>query len=206
MPTRTVREGQTTGSAPSGRPTLDNKYEVPLLETHLEILMITRRIVISACALSLAVSAPAGASPAKKPPKAKGPYGITSTTYPSSPRPKARTARPLATYPKLAKAKGPYGTPLATYPKLAKAKGPYGTTPATYPNLVEPKGPYGMTTAPSSQDTTTRATAHAAAASTYDGLNDWRTAAISEAALLAALALGSALLLAGRRRAPRLGT
>ena len=134
--------------------------------------MITRRIIISACALSLAVPAAAGAAPATNPPKAKGPYGVTATTY----------------------------------PKLAKAKGPYGTTVATYPKLLKAKGPYGTTTTPSSQDTTIRATAHAAGASTDDGMNDWRTAAISEAALLAALGLGSALLLAGRRRVPRLGT
>ena len=134
--------------------------------------MITRRIIISACALSLAVPAAAGAAPATNPPEAKGPYGVTATTY----------------------------------PKLAKAKGPYGTTVATYPKLLKAKGPYGTTTTPSSQDTTTRATAHAAGASTDDGMNDWRTAAISEAALLAALGLGSALLLAGRRRVPRLGT
>ena len=134
--------------------------------------MITRRIIISACALSLAVPAAAGAAPAPNPPEAKGPYGVTATTY----------------------------------PKLAKAKGPYGTTVATYPKLLKAKGPYGTTTTPNSQDTTTRATAHAAGASTDDGMNDWRTAAISEAALLAALGLGSALLLAGRRRVPRLGT
>jgi hypothetical protein len=151
--------------------------------------MITRRIIISACALSLAVPAAAGAAPATNPPEAKGPYGVTATTY-----------------PKLAKAKGPYGTTVATYPKLAKAKGPYGTTVATYPKLLKAKGPYGTTTTPNSQDTTTRATAHAAGASTDDGMNDWRTAAISEAALLAVLGIGSALLLAGRRRVPRLGT
>jgi hypothetical protein len=53
--------------------------------------MITRRIIISACALSLAIPAAAGASPATNPPKANSPDGITSTTY-----------------PKLVKAKGPY--------------------------------------------------------------------------------------------------
>jgi hypothetical protein len=37
-------------------------------------------------------------------------------------------------------------------------------------------------------------------------ISDWRTAAIFEAALLAALALGSALLLTARRRALGLGT
>ena len=150
--------------------------------------MLTRRIVISACALSLAIPAAAGASPATDPPKAKGPYGITP-----------------ATYPKLVKAKGLYGTTPATHPKLVKAKGPYGITPATYPKLVKAKGPYGMTVATSVQHTT-GATAHPAGASGRDVANSWRTAAVSEAALLAALALGSALLLLARRRPPRLGT
>jgi hypothetical protein len=68
--------------------------------------MITRRIVISACALSLAIPAAAGASPATGP-KAEGLYDTTGTTY-----------------PKLVKAKGPYGMTPATSPKLVKAKGP----------------------------------------------------------------------------------
>jgi hypothetical protein len=44
--------------------------------------MLTRRIVISACALSLAIPVAAGASPATDPPKARAPDGITPTTYP----------------------------------------------------------------------------------------------------------------------------
>jgi len=149
--------------------------------------MITRRIVISACALSLAIPAAAGASPATDPPT-YNPDGITSTTY-----------------PKVVEAKGPFGTTPATYPKVVKAKGPFGTTPATYPSIVKAKGPYGTTVATSTQRTT-GATAHPASASNSDGINDWRTAAISEAALLAALALGSAWLLSARRHAPRLGS
>jgi hypothetical protein len=76
--------------------------------------MLTRRIVISACALSLAIPAAAGASPATNPPKASNPDGLTSITYPT-----------------LVKAKGPFGTTPATHPKLVKAKGPYGTTIAS---------------------------------------------------------------------------
>jgi hypothetical protein len=132
----------------------------------LEVIVITRRIVISACALCLAIPAAAGASPAK------GPYGATA------PDP----------------------------PKLVEAKGPYGVTTPDPPKLVKAEGPYGTTLAPSSEATTTGATTRGAAASSHDGINDWRTAAISEAALLAALALGLAALLAGRRRAPSLGT
>ena len=111
--------------------------------------MLTRRIAASACTLCLVIPAAAGASPATDPPKAKGPYAVTTPT--------------------------PQDT--------VKAKGPYGITTAT------------------PQDTTL-ATAHPAGASRRDGTNGWRTAAISEAALLAALALGSALLLP-TRLAPR---
>ena len=166
--------------------------------------MLTRRIVISACALSLAIPAAAGASPATDPPKANNPDGITSTTYPKLVKATGPYGMTPATYPKLVKAKGPSGTTPATYPKLVKAKGPYGTTAATYPNLVEAKGPYGTTVTTSTQHTT-RATAQPAGASSRDAANSWRTAAVSEAALLAALALGSALLLLARRRPPRLG-
>ena len=84
-----------------------------------------------------------------------------------------------------------------------KAKGPYGTTTATPPDMAKAKGPYGMTTAAGSQDITT---APAVGASGREGTNGWRTAAISVAALLAALAFGSALLLSALRRTPRMGT
>jgi hypothetical protein len=114
--------------------------------------------------------------------------------------PTAAVARPMA--------KGPYGMTTATGPQqTVKAKGPYGITTATGPQqTVKAKGPYGITTATGPRQDTTRATAHPAGVSRRDGMNGWRTAAISEAALLiAALALGSALLLRARRRAPRMG-
>jgi hypothetical protein len=49
------------------------------------------------------------------------------------------------------------------------------------------------------------AATHASSASADDGTNGWRIAAVTEAALLAALALGSALIVSARRRAPRMG-
>ena len=148
--------------------------------------MVTRRIVISACALSLAVPTVAGAQQTTHSPKPNGADSVTTITDPN-----------------LAKAKGPYGMTAATYPKLIKAKGPYGMTLATYPKLIKAKGPYGMTVAPNSRKTT-EATAPVAGAAGGDAANSWRTAAYSEAALLATLALGSALLLLARRRPPRL--
>jgi hypothetical protein len=102
----------------------------------LEVIMLTRRTVMSAGALCVAIPTAASASAATDAPKANGPYGITTT---------------------------------------------------------EPQDTSG-------------AKAHAADVSRRDGMNDWRTAAISEAALLAALAPGAALLLAARGRATGLGT
>jgi hypothetical protein len=85
------------------------------------------------------------------------------------------------------------------------AQGPYGLSTAAAPqDGVKAKGPYGLSTATAPQDGT-GAKAPLAASSGRGGVNGWRTAAISEAALLAAFALGAALLLSARRRAPRMG-
>jgi hypothetical protein len=167
--------------------------------------MFTRRVVIGACALCLAVPAAAGASPAIDSPQAHAPDGITAPDPPKVVKAIGPYGPIPATSPRLVKAIGPFGPTPATSPRLVKAIGPFGPMPATYPRLVNAKGPFGTTTAPSSQDTTSAATAHEAAASTHDGMDDWRTAAILEALLAAAMALGLALLLAGRPRAPRLG-
>jgi hypothetical protein len=142
------------------------------LSRPLEIIMLTRRIVISACALCLAVPAAAGASPATDPPKAEGPPGITTPTDPQH---------------------------------VVKAKGPYGATAPDPQNVVKAKGPYGATVSTNPQ-TLTGSTTHAASASSHDNSNDWRTAAIVQAALLAALALVSVLLLSARHRATGLAT
>jgi hypothetical protein len=151
--------------------------------------MLTRRIVVSACALCCAIPATAGASSATDPPKlvrAKGPFGMTTTDPPN-----------------LVKAIGPYGTTTTDPPKLVKAIGPYGRTTTDPRNIVKAEGPYGTTTTGLQA---TQTMVHSAKVTNDDGTNGWRTAAVSEAALLAAVALGSALLLSARRRAPRLGT
>jgi hypothetical protein len=158
--------------------------------------MLTRRIATTACALCFAVPAAAGASPAQDPPiggpghtvhgatQAKGPYGIAPATGPQD----------------ATQANGPYGIAPATGPQDAtQAKGPYAVAPATgAQGVTEAKGPYGMAPA--------TAPARAPVASYGDDTTGWRIAALSEGALLAALALGSALLLQARRSAPRMGT
>jgi len=102
--------------------------------------------------------------------------------------------------------KGPFGNPPTGPPSTVKAKGPFGTPPPGPRRPVKPRGPYGLSSGTGPQNATA-ASVHGGGASRHDGANGWRTAAISEAALLAAVLLGSALLLApARRRVPRVVT
>src|SRR3954469_11515867 len=153
--------------------------------------MVIRRIVGSVCALCLAAPAGAVASPGTDPPLPRGPYGVTAVTGP----------------PSTARAKGPYGVTSVTGPvSTATVKGPYGVTPVTGPVLTaEVKGPYGVTPATATPVTASR-TPHPAAAAHGSATSGWRIAAISEAALLAALPLGLTGLAGARRRAPRMVT
>ena len=149
--------------------------------------MLTRRIVTGVCALCFVL--PAAADATTGPPTALGPYGITPAGPPST-----------------VNAKGPYGTiPATGPPSTVKAQGPYGITPAGPPSTVIAKGPYGITPVTGTQDATA-ASVHAAGASGREGSNGWRTAAICAAALIAALALGSTLLLPVRRHGARMVT
>lgn len=149
--------------------------------------MVTRRIATGVCALCFAIPSAAVASAGTNPPIAQGPYGISDVN-----------GAPIA-----AEAKGPYGPTLVTgAPILAKAKGPYGIAPATgTPIFAKAKGPYGVTPV-NGPPITAGATVHPAAVTRSDSTTAWRIAAICEAALLAAVALGLHLV----RRAPRLVT
>ena len=139
--------------------------------------MLTARIAAIACALALLTPAAAGASQGAKPPEANGPYGI----IPPGPR-------------STVKAKGPYGLIPSGPRSTVRAIGPYGIIPPGHP--IPTKG----INAPLHQSGSTGAHAHAAGTSNGDGTNGWRDAALAEAALLAALALGWALVLSARRR------
>jgi hypothetical protein len=156
--------------------------------------MLTRRIAVGACALCLAIPAAAGASEGTNPPngkhaegtpstiKAKGPYGIRPTGPPST-----------------VQAKGPYGVPPTGPRSTVTVKGPYGTAPTDARSAVTAKGPYGIpATGPPS---TVKDNGPVSGTPLRDDTEGWRTAAISEAALLAALLLGLALVLPARRRA-----
>ena len=153
--------------------------------------MSIRRLVTSVCVLCLGFPAAAVASPGASSPEAQGPYGVPSTAG----------ARALT------KAIGPYGsTPATAGPDLAKARGPYGSTPVTAgPDLAVAKGPYGSTPAVR-PPATAGVTTGSSAAVRGDGVTGWRIAAIFEAAMLAAIALGSLRVVAARGRVPRTST
>jgi hypothetical protein len=158
--------------------------------------MLTRRFVIGACALSLAIPAAAGASESTNAPGGTAP----STVAPKGPYGNA-AAGTLGTV----MAKGPYGNAAAGTPGTAKPRGPYGIPPAGPPSTVKARGPYGIP-APAGSPSTTAALAHASSIPLRDETNGWRTAAIFEAALLAALLLGWARLLPARHRAGHMAT
>jgi hypothetical protein len=149
----------------------------------------TRRIATSVCALCLAIPASAGASPATNPSGVKGPFGNPPTGPTSTVR-----------------AKGAFGSAATGPPSTVKVKGPFGKPPSGPRRPVKVKGPYGISPRTGAQNATA-ASVRGGGASRHDGANGWRTAAISEAALLAAVVLGLALLLApARRRVPRIVT
>jgi hypothetical protein len=150
--------------------------------------LLTRRVAASVCTLCLVIPAAAGASPATNPTKSNGPYGM----MPTGPR-------------SVVKAKGPYGIVPPGPRSAVKATGPYGITPAGPRSAVKANGPYGVT-APTRPRDTAGASVHGVGASPGDDTNGWRTAAFTEAALLAGLALALVLLLPARRRAARMVT
>ena len=153
--------------------------------------MSIRRLVTSVCVLCLGFPAAAVASPGASPSKAQGPYGIA----------------PNAGAPGLAKAIGPYGsTPVTAGADLAKARGPYGSTSVTAgPDLADAKGPYGSTPA-TRLPVTAGVTTGSDAAVRGDGVTGWRIVAILEAAMLAAIALGSLCVVSAGGRVPRTST
>jgi len=143
--------------------------------------MRTRRIAAGACALCLAIPAAAGASPAANQPQAP------SVVVPPAPQANVR-------------AKGPYGIVPPGPRSTVKAKGPYGIA------LSGPRVPTRGVNAPLHQHQSAAAALAAAGTLHHHGMNGWRAAAVAEAALLAALALGWTLVLPARRRPPRLVT
>jgi hypothetical protein len=152
-----------------------------------EVTMFTRRIVASVCALALAVPAAAAAVPAHDPPAAFGGPTVAGDTG------SRNDQAPGDAYSQLTRAKA-----------LNDTKGDLrvGQSYAVEVSSLTPKqlaAAYGT-----ALPTRIPQPAHAPAVSTDDGTNGWRIAAVAEAGLLAAIALGSAALVARAR--PRRGT
>jgi hypothetical protein len=163
--------------------------------------MLSRRIAAGACALCLAVPAVAGAQPAHDPSPAKsGPVTYGDTKY------DLQNGQDLAgdTKGDLSVAQQ-YDRAIAgdTKGNLPRSIAP---APAAKPSYADRVGSLTPEQLAAAYGTTKPATpAHAPAVANDHGTNGWRLAAVIEAALLAAFAIGAAVLLSGRvRRAPRL--
>ncbi len=148
--------------------------------------MLTRRLIACTCALALAVPAAAAAVPAQDPPAAYGGPTVAGDTKSDL---KVSQDPPAA-----------YGGPTVAGDTKSDLK--VSQSYADKVSSLPPKelaAAYGTTTI----DATPVATPPAAVVSTDDGTNGWRIAAVAEAGLLAAIALGTAALV-GRAR-PRRG-
>jgi hypothetical protein len=155
--------------------------------------MLHPRITAGACALCLVVPAAAAASPAQDPPAAKpGPVTYGDTRYDlqnqqdlNAPAGQARVDRVGSLTP--AQLAAAYGTTKPAAPAQA----------ATGARL-DHRGLKHVTVVATP--------AKAAAISDGDDTNGWRIAAVAEAGLLAAFAIGGAAVVTTRqRRAPRMG-
>jgi hypothetical protein len=150
--------------------------------------MLTRRTAVPACALCLAVPGVAGAQPIHDPPPGHTDHVVRGASLDKQ--------TPADAYSQLSRAK-----------TLDAAGSQQGTSEnAGNDGQLDRAGSLTAEQLAAAYGTTKPAAAtHASGASADDGTNGWRIATVTEAALLAALALGSALIVRARRRAPRMG-
>ncbi|HEX6745410.1 MAG TPA: hypothetical protein VF087_14380 [Solirubrobacteraceae bacterium] len=158
--------------------------------------MLTRRIVASVCALSLAIPAAAGAKDVRYVGHAHHAVLVASGDTKSDLTGTVAVVPPGDTKGDLtgAAAVVPPGDTKSDLTRTVPAapagdtKDDLPSTPATHNTAVAP-----------------RATSQPAA-STHDATNGWRLAAVIEGGLLAAIAIGAAVVMTGRQhRAPRMG-
>jgi hypothetical protein len=142
--------------------------------------MLTRRIVASVCALSLAIPAAAGAKDVRYVGHAHHAVLVAPGDT------KGDLTGAVAVVPP-GDSKGDLTRTVPAAP-TGDTKDDLPSTPATHNTAVAP-----------------RATSQPAA-STHDATNGWRLAAVIEGGLLAAIAIGAAVVMTGRQhRAPRMG-
>jgi hypothetical protein len=162
-----------------------------LLSRPEEVTMI-RRIAASACALALLVPAAASARPGFDPPVAYGGASVQKTggvTY-------GDTKYDLKNQQDLKAAKPSYADRVGSLSAEQMAAA-YGTTKPAPAQFA-----YGAS-APNAKFVPAT-TAPVAKASAGDDTDGWQIAALAEAGLLAALGLGTAVIVRARRRAPSL--
>jgi hypothetical protein len=167
-----------------------------LLSRPEEVIMLIRRIATSACALALVVPAAAVARPAADPPVAFGGPSVAKTggvTYGDTKYDLQNQQDQNAAKPGYADRVGSLSSE-----QLAAA---YGTTKPAAPSLAPQQFAYGAS-APNARFVPATAASNGGA-SDGDDTDGWQIAAIAEAGLLAAFALGSAVVVRARRR-PRL--
>jgi hypothetical protein len=166
-----------------------------LLSRPQEVIMLIRRIAVSACALALVVPAAAMARPAVDPPVGYGGAGFAPPVGNTGGVAYGDTKYDLQNQKDQKAAKPAYADRVGSLSteQLAAA---YGTTKPTAP-ADQFSNAYGATAPNARFVPATAASADAAS----DGDSGWQIAALSEAGLLAAFGLGSVALLRGRRRA-----
>jgi hypothetical protein len=178
-----------------------------LLSRPQEVIM-SHRIAAGACALALLVPAAASAMPPPNdmPASYGGPTMVGDTksdlhtTQAVTAPARGTESLDAMTYEQLAAAYGVNNTPSAT---RAYASAPaLGTESLDAGSMTDKQlaAAYGINNKPEA------APAHAAVASASDdATNGWRIAAVVEAGVLAAFAVGAAVLLTGRQRRLRMG-
>jgi hypothetical protein len=143
----------------------------------------SRRIIPGLCVLALAVPATAVAQPAQDPPATKsGPVAYGDTKYDLQNQQDLKAATGVTAYEQAISGD--------TKGELPRAIAPAPATPPTT-NVTQTK-PAAPATAPT--------------ASHDDSTDGWQIAALVQAGLLAACALGAVVLISGRSRSRRLGT
>jgi hypothetical protein len=172
----------------------------------------SRRIIPGLCALALAVPAAAAAQPADNPPAVQSvPVAYGGPAVQTAPVAYGDTKYDLQNQQDLKAATGVTAYEQAisgdTQGNLPRAIAPTNDKPATPVTDVDRVGSLSAEQLAAAYGTTKPATpASAPTASHDDTTNGWQIAALVQAALLAACALGAAVVISGRARSRRLGT
>ena len=160
----------------------------------------SRRIIPGLCVLALAVPATAAAQPAQDPPATKsGPVAYGDTKYDLQNQQDQNAPAGLTAYEQAISGD--------TKGDLPRAIAPAPAAPTTNVTDVDRVGSLSAQQLAAAYGTTKPAAPASAPTASHDDTTDgWQIAALVQAALLAACALGAVVLITGRTRSRRLGT